>query len=73
MKIVIQKRTAILELPRDVWAVVVGPEQKGMIVSSNPTFPHLGEYKNGERAGQVLAEMFDCYQNGKNSYIMPEE
>ena len=71
MKLYIQDRDAVIELPKDLWVVDVC--SRGLIVSSNPVRPYIGEYPSVGRAREVLQEIFDYHRNGKNSYILPKE
>ena len=43
------------------------------IMADTYTTPTIGRYKDEGRAGEVLAEIFQYYRNGKNSYVMPKE
>lgn len=71
MKLYIQNRDAVVELPRDLWVADVC--SRGLIVSSNPVKPYIGEYSSVERAREVLREIFEYHRNGKNSYVLPKE
>lgn len=72
MKILTQDRTAVIELPREVWVTPSGPE-RAMVVSTSYISPQIGQYDSVDRARTVVKEIFNYYRAGKNSYIMPEE
>lgn len=71
MKLYLQDREAILELPSDIW--VTGVAGKGLIVSSNRVRPYIAEYATVERAKDVLNNIYQYYRDGKESYILPLE
>lgn len=71
MKIYLQDRSAVIELPRDIWVAEMG--KGSLIVSSCGVRPYLGEYPTKERAVEVLKEIFEYHRAGKNSYIVPLE
>lgn len=72
MKILTQDRTAVIELPREVWVTPQGPEG-AIVVSTSYISPRIGNYGSVDRAKAVVKEIFYFYRSGKNSYIMPEE
>ena len=71
MKIYLQDRSGMIELPRDIWVASIG--KGGLIVSSCSVRPYLGEYPTKARASEVLRDIFEYHRAGKNSYIMPQE
>ena len=73
MKILIQGRTAVIELPREVWTTGYGDEGHAGVFSTSYISPCLGHYDSIGRAKAVVKEIFDYHRNGKNSYIMPEQ
>ena len=73
MKILTQGRTAVIELPKEVWAVGYGTEGRAGVFSTSHIMPCLGNYDSIDRAQAVVKEIFDYHRNGKNSYIMPEQ
>lgn len=72
MKILTQDRTAVIELPREVWVTPQGPE-KAMVVSTSYISPRIGHYDSIDRAKAVVREIFDFHRAGKKTYIMPEK
>ncbi|MBQ8814109.1 MAG: hypothetical protein IJZ85_06425 [Lachnospiraceae bacterium] len=73
MKILTQGRTAMVELPKEIWATSYGTEGRAGVLSSSYISPCLGDYDSIGRAKAVVKELFDYHRNGKNSYIMPEQ
>ncbi|MBQ8804165.1 MAG: hypothetical protein IJZ53_11060 [Tyzzerella sp.] len=73
MKIYTQDRRTMVELPREVWAAQVGPDNKGLVAATSYIAPQMGYYDTFDRAKEVVKEIFDYHRNGKNSYIMPEQ
>lgn len=71
MKLYLQDREAILELPSDIW--VTGVAGKGLIVSSNRVRPYIAEYVSVARAQEIVREIYEYYRDGKNSYTLPLE
>ena len=72
MKILLQDRQKIIEMPRELWITLYDGENYGIL--GNPYItPVLGLYKAETRAQEVLQEIFESYQSGKSSYIMPEQ
>ena len=71
MKILLQDRQKIIEMPRELWIASYG-ETYGVIGNSYIT-PVLGLYEAQTRAQEVLQEIFESYQSGKCSYVMPEQ
>lgn len=72
MKILTQDRTAVIELPREVWAAQNG-DDGALVVCTSHISPHIGTYSSIDRAKEVVREIFDYHRNSKNSYIMPEQ
>lgn len=72
MKILTQGRTAVIELPKEVWVTSYGPEGRAGVFSTSDRMPCLGDYDGIDRAKAVVKEIFDYHRNGKNSYVMPE-
>ena len=71
MKLYLQDREAILELPSDIW--VTGVAGKGLSVSSNRVRPYIAEYVSVARAQEIVREIYEYYRDGKNSYTLPLE
>ena len=72
MKILTQNRDEIIEFPKKVWVTTSG--RKGIIVTGRATLnPEIGEYKDINRAKEVLAEMLQKYAAKESVYILPEE
>lgn len=71
MKIFIQDRRAVIDLPKDVWATQV--PSGGYVCCTCHNFPYIGEYSTYERSLEVVHEIFEYYRNGKSSYIAPKE
>lgn len=70
MKIYLQDRQKIIEMPREVWATKNGDQYT--IFGTAYITPILGNYQSEQRAKEVLNQVFEFYRNGKNSYVMPE-
>ena len=72
MKIYTQDRERIIEIPREIWVTQYGIENFAIIGTA---YLHgvIGLYETEQRAKEVLQEIFECYRNSKNSYVMPAE
>lgn len=70
MKLYTQDRERIIEMPREIWVTTYSGRSG---IFSTSLEPQLAEYKTEGRAKVVLAELFDYYRNGKNSYALPKE
>lgn len=71
MKILLQDRKKIVEMPREIWETQYG-DAFG-IVGTSYISPLFGLYATEQRAKEVLSQIFEYYRNGKNSYVMPEQ
>lgn len=71
MKLYLQDRKALLELPADIWIAEVC--DRGLIVSNNRVRPYIAEYASVARAQDVMREIHEYYRDGKNSYTLPLE
>lgn len=71
MKILLQDRQKIVEMPREIW--IAENAEDCTIVGSAYITPYLGNYPTKQRAQEVIGQMFEYYRNGKNSYVMPTE
>lgn len=71
MKIFLQDRGKIIDMPREVW---IG-ENGGYFTIFGTSYitPVLGNYKTEQRAKEVLDKMFDYYQENARCYVMPQE
>lgn len=72
MKILTQNRKAVIELPREVWAVKNGNDG-ALVACTSYIAPQIGKYDSLDRAKEIVREIFEYYRKGKNSYIMPEQ
>lgn len=71
MKLYLQDRQKIIDMPREVW--MTGTEKEYYIMGTSYISPVLAVYDNEKIAKEVLNKMFEYYRNGKNSYVMPEQ
>ena len=54
MKIYTQDRRTMVELPREVWAAQVGPDNKGLVAATSYIAPQMGYYDTFDRAKEVV-------------------
>lgn len=71
MKILLQDRQKIVEMPKEIWITQVC--NRYLIIGTAYITPTLGDYETEQRAKEVLHQIFEYYRNGKNSYVMPEQ
>ena len=71
MKIYLQDREKVVEMPREMWITKNGTYYS--IMGTAYIVPVLGSYNGEERAKEILKQIFESYQNGKKSYVMPEQ
>lgn len=71
MKLYLQDRQKIIDMPREVW--MTGNGVNYCIMGTSYISPVLAVYDNEKTAKEVLSKMFEYYRNGKNSYILPEK
>lgn len=71
MKLYLQDRQKIIDMPREVWVAESG--EKYHIMGMSYISPVMATYDNEKIAKEVLNKMFEYYRNGKNSYVMPEQ
>ena len=63
MKILKQDARSIIEMPKQLWV------NREAVCSSAGI---LGKYPTRPRAREVLLEIFEAYESGERSYVMPE-
>lgn len=73
MKILTQDRSAMIELPKEIWATCAGEDHRGLVVGTSDHSSTMGIYGSIDRALAVVKEIFDYYRNGKKTYVMPEK
>lgn len=73
MKIMIQNRSVIMEMPRNVWVATEGVDNNGIILCGSNRSPVIGLFKDTARAQEVLKEIFEFQRNGKMTYLVPEK
>lgn len=73
MKIMIQNRSVIMEMPRNIWVATEGEYCNGLILCGSSRAPVIGLFENAARAKEVLNEIFEFQRNGKMTYLVPEK
>lgn len=63
MKILKQDMRSIIEMPKEIYVT------RECVCSSAGI---LGKYPTRPRASEVLLEIFEAYESGERSYVMPE-
>ena len=73
MKIMVQNRSVIMDMPRNIWVATEGKNCNGLILCGSSRNPVIGLFENATRAKEVLNEIFEFQRNGTLTYLVPEK